>query len=97
MMDTRGVGVIVAFIIDMLGMRRFALMATKTKNIPSMYDTLRKRLNEIISMDRHSVYFMPEASKLADKIAWARKWHKVTDAQGLELISDMIKVFEGEI
>ena len=48
-------------------------------------------------MDRHSVYFMPEASKLADKIAWARKWRKVTDAQGLELISDMIKVFEGEI
>ena len=64
---------------------------------PSMYLKLRKRLNEIISMDRHSVYFMPEASKLADKIAWARKWHKVTDVQGLELITDMTRVFEGEI
>ena len=63
----------------------------------SMYDKLRKRLDEVISMDRHSVYFMPEASKLADKIAWARKWHKVTDLQGLELITDMTRVFEGEI
>lgn len=72
-------------------------MVTETRNMTSMYQKLRKRLNEIIKMDRHSPYFMTEASKLADKIAWATRWHSVSWEESQELITDMTSVFEGQI
>lgn len=72
-------------------------MKTKKKASSSIHEKLRKRLDEIIKMDRHSPYFMTEASKLADKIAWATKWHKVTWEESQDLIADMTAVFEGQI
>jgi hypothetical protein len=64
---------------------------------PSMYEKLKSKLDAVIRMDRHSPYFMVEASKLADKISWAYRWKKVSWEEGTELIDKMTKVFEGEI
>lgn len=67
------------------------------KPAPSMYEKLKSKLDTVIKMDRHSPYFMTEASKLADKISWAYRWKKVTWEEGAELVEKMTQVFEGEI
>lgn len=72
------------------------MKSDKKKTPVSQYDKIKNQLKRMYRMDRESNEFLNVGDWCANRMEWARKFKKITEAQFYELIEELTKLFEGD-